>query len=380
MRRTLVAVLFLPAPILAQSSRLLGTPTAEANHEFSRIAGVRELPDGRVLVSDSRDNELQLVDFAARTARQVGRQGAGPSEYARVGGLLALSGGRSLLLDPGNERMLELGPAGAITRTLTPSNRSKAGGSLLGVNLAWDARGVDRNDLVYFDQGPPPLKPGESRSVPIVRWNPRSGALETVASYMLSEAMLSQSLERQDRNVVLRPRAWVARPRWVVASDGAIALVEPSPYRVTWIANARRSAGPPVAYTPLAVTAADREAFLEELRGVPTGPSGRAYPRPAGAPAPLHKVGGEPLFPETRPPFEGRDAVWMAPDGTVWVSRSRSATDTLPRFDVFDRSGTRVQEVVVSGARRLVGFGVGTVYLARRDSDDLEHLERYKLP
>lgn len=119
MRGTLVALLFLPGPILAQSSRLLGAPTAEASLEFSRIAGVRELPDGRVLVSDSRDNEVLLVDFAARTAPQVGRQGAGPSEYARVGGLLALSGGRSLLLDPGNGRMLELGPDGSITRTFT---------------------------------------------------------------------------------------------------------------------------------------------------------------------------------------------------------------------------------------------------------------------
>jgi hypothetical protein len=39
-----------------------------------------------------------------------------------------------------------------------------------------------------------------------------------------------------------------------------------------------------------------------------------------------------------------------------------------------------VGRVALPADTRLVGFGNGTVYLARSDEDDLQYLQRYRLP
>jgi hypothetical protein len=47
---------------------------------------------------------------------------------------------------------------------------------------------------------------------------------------------------------------------------------------------------------------------------------------------------------------------------------------------VFDRTGALVKQVVLNPNSRVVGFGKGTVYVARTDEDDLQYLQRYKQP
>jgi len=51
-----------------------------------------------------------------------------------------------------------------------------------------------------------------------------------------------------------------------------------------------------------------------------------------------------------------------------------------PRHDVFDAAGRVVERVVLAPGSRVVGFGRGTVYVARSDEDDLQHLELHRLP
>ena len=80
------------------------------------------------------------------------------------------------------------------------------------------------------------------------------------------------------------------------------------------------------------------------------------------------------------PPFTGRGAVLASPDGEAWVLRTRSAGDKVPTYDVFDRTGALVKKVMLNQSSRVVGFGKGTVYVARTDDDDLQYLERYKKP
>jgi len=47
-------------------------------------------------------------------------------------------------------------------------------------------------------------------------------------------------------------------------------------------------------------------------------------------------------------------------------------------FDVFDRGGTRIEQVRLPADRQLVGFGPGVVYAVWTDADDLQWLERYR--
>ena len=68
------------------------------------------------------------------------------------------------------------------------------------------------------------------------------------------------------------------------------------------------------------------------------------------------------------------------PNGEIWVLRSHKSTDA-PVYDVFGPTGSMVRRIAMpSPTARLVGFGSNTVYVVRRDADDLEYLQRYRLP
>ena len=67
------------------------------------------------------------------------------------------------------------------------------------------------------------------------------------------------------------------------------------------------------------------------------------------------------------------------PNGEVWVLCSHGARDS-PVYDGFTAPGVLIARVALPANTRLVGFGNSFAYLVRRDEDDLEHLQRYKLP
>ncbi len=69
----------------------------------------------------------------------------------------------------------------------------------------------------------------------------------------------------------------------------------------------------------------------------------------------------------------------FAEDGRLWVKRT-VVPGKRPLYDVIGDSGQLVQRVTFPANTRVVGFGTGHVYVARRDADDLEHLERFLLP
>jgi len=195
--------------------------------------------------------------------------------------------------------------------------------------------------------------------------------------------MLSQSIESgKPGEVVVRPRAWAARPQWAVTLDGRVALAEPDPYRVVWLDPAGQRAGPEVAFRPQPVTGADREWYLDEMNATQTRaraarrPS--AEPRRAGAAAPTSKRAGEPIFPSSFPAFAGRESVRIDPEGAVWIARAQSISDPTSLYDVFDATARLHAEAHLRARSRIVGFGDGVIYVARRDADDLEHLERYR--
>jgi hypothetical protein len=78
------------------------------------------------------------------------------------------------------------------------------------------------------------------------------------------------------------------------------------------------------------------------------------------------------------PPFLAQAAV-ARPNGQVWVLRTQKPGNDAPLYDVFDDNGRVIGHVTLPHKMRLVGFGLGTVYLVRIDDDDLEYLQRYRL-
>ena len=387
--RSAVPFLFLislvPGELSAQTRVPLGKPDAESREPFTAITSVRELPGGKVLVADATDKVVQLVDLASGSVTRVGREGRGPGEYSLPTSLIPLPNGTTLIQDPLNRRFLVVGadgkPGGFADFPPSPSGGGGPGGGpgimVGGVNSRADARG-----RLYFQAPPFSFETGtQLDSIPVLRWDRASPRLDTVAYYRLPAGSASMTRRGGDVNVRIGGGTKVFAPAeaWAVTGDGRVARVIPSPYRVIWYDGpARASAGPVQAYTPIKVGEAEKEREREARRRarpmmIAIGPGG------GGGAAPPNPQMPEPEFEETMPPF-GQTGVLGTPDGEVWVLRHRPASDKNPSYDVFDRTGALVKKVVLEPNSRVVGFGQGTVYVARSDEDDLQYLQRFRKP
>src|SRR5688500_10625705 len=150
---------------------------------FTHIAGVRELPDGRVLLLDTGEGKLQLTDSQWTEVVQVGRNGNGPREYASPLHLFALPGGRSALRDWGNSRLLVIAPDGSPSGFLNDRPGLECSGVPARVSrtfVAADSHGR------FFTQADPVKRSSEGRFEPtdsaaIERWGPGSCRPDTIA-------------------------------------------------------------------------------------------------------------------------------------------------------------------------------------------------------
>ena len=358
-------------PAHAQTRVALGERVAALPHGFSIVSSVRELLDGRVLVVDLREREVYVGDFSAQRVATIGRRGQGPLEYSRPIFLVALPEGRTLLQDPGNARFLEIGEDAVVKGALSIKSPDGEAFTLPPRSVGPDAWGSDRLGRLYFE--PYPREAGTQIHSAIVRLDPRHATLDTVATFAVPKRTGTYSVSSPKPNeFVVQEHVWNPRTRWLVAADARIALVEPEPYRVAWLVDGKRTDGTPVRFTPVRVTEADREAYLEGL-GRPAGAGG-----PAGTRASPVKREGDPIFPETMPPFFGRDAVHLTPDGQLWVARMKNASTPIQSYDIFDPSGRLTGRAELPPGRRIAGFGAREVYVIHRDDDGLEYLERYK--
>ncbi|MFN2316369.1 MAG: hypothetical protein ABR602_06760 [Gemmatimonadales bacterium] len=378
------AFLLWAAPLLpAQQPTPLGRPVAEFEEPFSRVSGLRELADGRVVVSDQRDKVVQLIDLQRQTARRISREGSGPGEYALPTSLFALPNDRSLLVDLPNRRFLLINPDGTPGETISPPSLNTGGPVQIGGLM--NPRGVDAQGRLYFQEpgfrmdGPAP------DSVAVLRWTPGQTRVDTAAWVKGPPTTMTTTPAGAGggggggmRFTMGTSVVWAPQEAWAVAGNGRVARVQPEPYRVVWYdANRRGTAGPSVPYSPIRVTDADKRAYLEQQAANPPtivmmgGGGGASVQRPQMP---------EPTFAETKPAFSGTSAVLASPEGEVWVLRTRPASDHTPVYDVFDASGRLARKVSLARGSRVVGFGRNSIYVVRTDEDDLEYLQKFMRP
>ena len=391
MRRSLAlatALLLGAVPAFAQAPlKTLGKPDAEYAEPFTQISAVRELRDGRVLVSDVRDKTVQLVDLKAKAATKVGREGSGPGEFALPARLLALPGDTSLVYDPLNRRFLVIGPDGKPGPFASYESESSEGPRIsLGARYT-DARGRLYSQGSSFRAGPNGA-PTSSDTSPILRLDRLTKKTDTLAWVHTPKAVITTS--QGGSNVEIRAgggNPFAAADDWAVTPDGRLAVVRVKDYHVDWYApNGQRTSGAAVAYDRVKVTEDDKKAWRERRANGGGGIMVRREVGPGGASqsAGVAAAGAMQLpeptdWPDVKPAFTGNAAA-AAPNGELWVLRTRSAKDKIPTYDVFDASGRLVSRVALPAETRLVGFGKGTVYLARSDEDDLQYLQRYRAP
>jgi hypothetical protein len=185
-----VAVVALSAPLSAQDvqEHALAGPEATFPEGFSRLSGLRELADGRVMVADGLGQVLVIADMASGAADTIGAEGQGPDEYREPDGLFALPGDSTLLVDLGNGRLTTIAPNSAFGET-TPIAQPAERGLTLVLPRATDSGGG-----IYFQQmGGMGGARGLPDSAAVVRFDRESGAYDTLALVKMPERRVSES-------------------------------------------------------------------------------------------------------------------------------------------------------------------------------------------
>jgi hypothetical protein len=370
----------------AQGQRTVQLAEAESTfpEPFTRIAGLRELADGRVVIADQLERHISVLDFATGTMHEIGHRGAGPGEYESPGALLPLPGDHTLLVDMGNMRLTRITPDGSLDKESWPM--MTASGAFI------RPTGTDAQGLLYYSGGGIVISrgggasPTPSDSQPVQRWDPVANVVDTVGLYYSPSARGggSISFSRGGSGGVsisgMRYRPFNPQDAWVVSPDGGVAVVRSTGYGVTWFRHGVASAGPDTEYDPIRITNAEKEAWADGRASstatfVAVGGSGGGGGGTFEIPRPdLDDV----EFPDYKPPFPS-NAARATPDGQIWVMRHQSHRDERRAlFDVFDQRGELVKRVRLPEGRQLVGFGDGVLYAVVTDEDDLQWLERFR--
>ena len=344
---------------------LTGKPDASIEEPFTNVAGVRELPGNRAFVTDQSERSVFLVDFSARSRKQVGRQGDGPAEYRFPMAPMVGTGDATWLLDASLRRVHVLAPDGAFRPSLTPPYTAVPGGLLA-------ARGVDVRGRMYFEGNNFNSETGRfTDSVAIIGWEPAANVTETLGRFGTGGRLLIQ----RAAGPASFARSGLPFPHvdaWVPLPDGRVAIVRQSPHTITFLERGvAAKSGPVMSFTAIAVTPAERAAYRERTAANRMVASG-------GNQA-IRATTEDAMFPTDMPAFIA-SSVLSDNGGRIWIGRSHRSNDKTRRYDLYDGQGTHVGTATLPVHSRVVGFGEGVAYVARTDpADDLIYLERHRL-
>lgn len=362
----------------------LTMPVATFPEAFSNVSGLLERPDGRVLVADGLGQALMVLDMVTGTADTIGRTGAGPEEYRQPDGIFPLPGDSILLVDLGNGRLTAIGPDYGFGETMPIAQGSMGmrGGSMT-MRLP---RAIDSEGRVYF-QGRMPMRPGAPLpdSAYMVRWDRATGVVDTLGLVKEQERTRRSSGGPNNQNINISPVPMSPQDGWAVAADGRLGVVRSAGYYVEWISpDGRAVRGSENEYRSSGVRRADKVAYLDrmqrnalgmEIMSV-NGSMTTAFTRGMrGGPDEPDVDGLD--WPNVLPAFQA-GGIRVAQNGELWVERYASA-NSAPVYDVFDENAALVRRVTLPEGCTVVGFGDGSVYLARIDEFDLQYLEKYSL-
>ena len=337
--------------IPAQNSQItlsLARPDWVSAESFSSVGSMRVLSSGMVLAADEKELEVQLLNAAGMTVRQIGRKGSGPSEYSRPTTLIALPKDSTLLIDRDARRYLIIDPRGVITKT---EPFPAAMGAFVDVMVGADPAG----HLLFGNKLVSRLDESDGQQ-PIGRWTRGADTFETVSMFQ-AEAPGAHPVDLKTpgyKEFASKTReVFAAVDDWVTGASGRIAIIHANPYCVEWVeTNGQRTTGSVVPLTRVPVTELDKKLYE---------PKGPPYIR---------------NYAKLKSPFLSDGAVVDDRDN-VWVPRSEAARFKNRRWDVFNATGKLRGTVLVPNGRMLKVINATHVYVRYTDADGLQWIERY---
>ncbi len=400
----------------APAVRLINTPEARTKPVLGRVAAVRQLPSGGLLVNDIQKRQLVEFDptFATETIVADSIDGGANAYGPGPGGLIPYRGDSSLFIDPRDLSMFVIDPAGKITRVaaVPRSQDAQALGSNLAGTPGFDAAGrlvyrsVDNLRMMMprrDDKGVMQF-PDPPDSAPLVRVDMATRKLDTAAFFKIAKnkMIMNQSEGRMSITPEINPMQVV--DGWTVLSDGTIAIVRGQDYHVDFVGpDGHVTSAPKMPFDWQRLSDDEKVAVLDSAKAVfeksraaavsAQGATGKAAAevgggmrvqimtmgsgdgggRGSGAGVqlpPINMVSASEL-PDYRPAFGGPSDVLADLDDNLWVRTSAKSAGAVaggPIYDVIDRKGELVDRVQVPAGRQVIGFGPkGIVYLFARD-------------
>lgn len=364
----LLFVLQVTAPVTLQ----LQVPDRVHPVDFTQIRGVRELPDGRVLVSDRLDKGVVVADFTRGTTTTVGRTGSGPAEYRLPTALSPMAGDSTLLVDEGNQRLAVIGPDLRIHRSFNLM--------IPGIGVPLGARATDRRGRYYLQipgwlNGPR----GGTDTIVVIRFDPRTPRVDTLAR-------IKGSTPRKNTMKPGIPYVlFAAQDVWNVTTDGRLGVARSGDYHVEWRdTDGRLTSGPKIPFDRRQVTMDDRMAhtrrFMEGSSISGKNETGGLSPLPAEMleEQAIREVAEYQEHADVHPPFTEITPL-VGHDGSLWVERS-VPLGVPQTWDIIGADGALTGRLQMPRGRRLASLGQRWLYAIATDDDGLQHLERYAHP
>lgn len=384
--------------------RDLAPSAARSAQTIGQIASVRQLANGRVLVSDTRAEQLLVFDSTLRTFAVLADTGPSTAiRYPRGSAtLIPYIGDSTLFVDIPSRALIVINPDGTAGRSVALPKMN----DLPHLTRFTTGTGVDAmGRLIYRGvERPSPTAPPSAEvrggsaqpdSAPTVRGDFEKRVVDTIARIKVAhEGFASGVRDPTTGNAVmtemLNP---VLAPfdEWAVTSDGVVALVRAHDYHVDWIlADGTQTSTAKMAYDLRRLTDNDKQRKLDSARKIiDSARAAGAYKSQIcnGATRVCRTVERNvqlvPLadVPDYVPPFRA-GAVRADRDGNIWILPTTSAQSNAGElvYDVINRTAGLFERVRVPKGKSIVGFGRGgVVYLASGDAKNGYHLEQTRV-
>lgn len=333
---------------------------AVLQQEFSSISSLRELSDGRVLITDPRDLGLVVADFRTNMVELIGRKGRGPHEYEFASHLHGIAADSTLMIQPSSRRWLILA-GDRIVKTVPPDAPA-----IVATQALFSS--ADHNGFVVTRRAPP-RRPGvtiitEKDSYAVVRVRRTDGQSDTLTRVRRAPARLELITDSSGR--VLRSsgrptHAFAVGEEFILQPDGWLAIARLDPFRIDWRSpNGTWTLGRALAIPLVRVTRKERQAYNA---------------RRSSAELPVSSD-DDTEWPEFIPPF-GLGALQSILDGRVLIQRTKSADHPGNRYVVVNRRGELEGEIVLPANQTILAFGRAAVYVIERNDDDVQRLRRH---
>jgi hypothetical protein len=265
-------------PPVGPPIRQISTASAISKEKLGAINGVRELPDGRVLLNDGTSRRLLLLDTNLVLERVVLDS---MSEHAntygnRQGAIIPQRGDSTLFVDQNSMSMLILDPRGNIARVRSVPRADY----VWAYSQTSNPVGTDAQGRIVFRMDAQPARPAKAppRGVPwfplpvdsafIVALDPDSRKIDTLGSYKIQKwDFIVRADPNGGWNVTNNINPLPSTDDWAVLPDGAIAIVKAIDYHVeyrnpdgTW------TSGPKLPFDWRPISDSARRALVDSVR------------------------------------------------------------------------------------------------------------------